>query len=431
MPKVIGFKALRYNPELFSDFSTVITPPYDIVTPEIRTTLSHRSPYNFIHIDLPEGDNKYVVAGNLFRKWLGERVFIRDSALKAYWLRQRFIDMRGLQFERLALFALVEICGDEKEQHILAHEETFKKPVEDRIALMETTRAQLSPIFLLYSDPHQEIKQMFNEVSGHSPEMSFVTYDGTVNEVWISDWKEELTEFFKDKLFYIADGHHRFKTAQYWLKEQYKSHSDLPTSIPFHPYQFVFSGLVALQDSGLIIYSPHRVLSALDGFSSDEFIKKSADYFIITRIDENPVEYLLKKENQCKDKFSFHFGVIIKNKGRFIFELKESVYENWVKEIKTKALHQVGVFVLHKIIFERIMLLPSDFEFIYETNPFRCIEMVDTGLADMAFLLCPISPGVIQRCAECREYMPQKATYFFPKLPSGVAIYELSLESLI
>ncbi len=433
MPLVRGFRALRYNVDKIGDFSNVITPPYDIITPEIRENLSKRSEYNFVHIDLPiesSEKTKYARANELLKKWKLENVLVREKRPSAYWLRQRFTDIRGIQMERLALLALTQIPEEgENTSQILPHERTFNKPVEDRMALIQATNAQLSPVFFIFPDKQRTLQQCFTKYVKNNnklPDISVVTIDGVLNELWQTEWNEEITQLFENKTLYIADGHHRFQTVKKILEEKKRE------KIVIEPYQYVLTGFVAFEDPGLVIYAPHRVINNMPDIDYDTFFSEIRKYFNITHVENNPIDYVMQKQQECENtntkKFSHCFGLVIKHKGRFLIDLNEEGYKKLCGE-KTSALHDVNVYILHKLIFEDILKLEPNVQLIYETNPFRCIEMVEKEKAEMAFLINPICPEIIKKCADNGEFMPQKATYFFPKIPSGLVVYELSEES--
>lgn len=433
MPRVRGFRALRYNVDKINDFGDVITPPYDIISPEIREDLAKRSEYNFVHIDLPVDGlckTKYERASELLKEWQEKNILVREKQPSAYWLRQKFTDIRGIPMERLALLALTKIPNEkEMNPQILPHERTFDKPVEDRMALISATNAQLSPVFFIFSDKEKVLQECFTKYVKDNkklPDVSVVTIDGVLNEFWQTDWDVEITALFENKTLYIADGHHRFQTAKKILEEKKKIYSDI------EPYQYVLTGFVAFEDPGLVIYAPHRVISNLPDIDYRVFLERIKDYFNVTQVGDNPVEYVMQKQKECENNNKKHlhcFGLIIKNKGRYLIELNEEGFRK-VYEEKTNALYDVNVYILHKLIFEEILNLDPNVQLMYETNPFRCIEMVEKERADMAFLINPICPEVIKKCADNGEFMPQKATYFFPKIPSGLVIYELSKESL-
>lgn len=433
MPLVRGFRALRYNASKIFDFSNVITPPYDIITHEIREDLAKRSKYNFVHIDLPVGDfskTKYEKASELLKKWQEENILVRERQTSAYWLKQRFTDIRGIQMERLALLALIKIPEEkENSSQILPHERTFNKPVEDRKALIHATNAQLSPVFFIFSDKQRILQQCFIKYvknNNKPPDISVVTIDGVLNELWQTEWNEEITQLFEDKTLYIADGHHRFQTAKKILEEKKKE------NINIEPYQYVLTGFVAFEDPGLVIYAPHRVINNIMDIDYDAFFSQMQKYFNITHVENNYIDYVLQNQKECENnnkKISHCFGLVIKNKGRFLIEINEEGYKKLCGE-KTSALHDVNIYILHKLVFEEILKLEPNVQLIYETNPFRCIEMVEKEKAEMAFLINPICPEIIKKCADNGEFMPQKATYFFPKIPSGLVVYELTEESL-
>lgn len=437
MKVVRGFKGVRYNPEFVGELDNVITPPYDIISPELRDTLANLSEYNFVHIDLPkekEGQNKYKYAGDLYSIWKKKGVLLKDNSPKTYWLVQSFKDSRGYFRERLALLTLVKLPVDEFDQpHIFPHEKTFEKPVEDRKLLFEATNSELSPVFLLYSDPEHRLEEIFKSEmnKGNAYRLTYTvnTVDGVTNNFIVSDWNEALESLFIDKNFYIADGHHRFKMALSNLREKVKSGEI--SNADDEPYFYLFSAIVAIEDPGLMIYSPHRILKKFpNGFSENDIMSLIKEIFDINYLGEYSIDRLLAMLNSSVTNVTT-YGLVTKRGATYLITLKREIIEKMLKNGTNSKIQQVCVYPLHRFLFESIELKSNTkLELAYEPDIEKCIKWLKENKAEMVFLLGQISPSVVKECAEAGEFMPQKSTYFFPKIPSGLVIYELSKDSL-
>lgn len=440
MQIVRGFKGFRYNPKVIKDFGEVIIPPYDIISPEFREYLAGLNEYNFVHIDLPkegkDGVSKYESAGKIYSKWKRDGVLLRDSSPKAYWLYQYFRDFSGMEYTRLALLALVKLpVYDADEPKIFPHEKTFDKPIEDRSLLFRATNSELSPVFLLFSDTDNSLRGIFDtEILPYSNEneiVEFTTFDGVVNRYFVSDWKNELTELFEGKVFYIADGHHRFKMALGNLRKRMELNGGSSIGVD-DPYLYVFSALVCLEDPGLVIYSPHRVVRNLpSGMSVGSFMDVVKEFFEVESCEGVGLESLLGRL-LFEDGVNTHcYGVLTRDGGVYLIRLKEDVFNSLIKDELSKVVPRVCVYPLHRFIFDTIEeRYGTKVELEYEPDVSKCVEYLRNNKAELVFFLGKISPGIVKECAEVGEFMPQKSTYFFPKIPSGLVIYELTEESL-
>ncbi|MCX8064269.1 MAG: DUF1015 domain-containing protein [Candidatus Hydrogenedentes bacterium] len=437
MKLVRGFRGVRYNLKLIGNPDNVIVPPYDVISSELRNYLASLSRYNFVHIDLPEekeGRNKYQLAGELYSLWKKEGILFKDTSPKAYWLIQQFKDSQGSVRERLALLALVKLPTNEYDKPLIfPHERTFEKPVEDRKLLFEATNSELSPIFFLYSDPGLHLREIFESKVKKSLDSWFSyevrTVDGVVNTFIVTDWIENLDDLFRDKTFYIADGHHRFKMASSKLREKLEFSHEINDS-SLEPYLYVFSAIVAIEDSGLIIYSPHRIVKKFpSGLSKADFMEFIRASFDIIPFRGDSLEKLLEEVNSSIGAPTY--GLITKDRETYLIILKKDVFERMQLNEFTNKIHQVCVYPIHRFLFEIVEAkYGTSLDLAYEPNLGKCMEYLERNEAEMVFLLGQISPSIVRECAEAGEFMPQKSTYFFPKIPSGLVVYELDKESL-
>ncbi len=417
MLEVRAFRGYTFDTQKIGAQAAVITPPYDVISAADRAELVKKSPYNMARVLLPEekdGLSPYEAAGAEFAKWVDEEVLVRDPAPSFYMIRQRFAGPRGEQLVRSGFLAAVRIPED-GDQAILGHERTFSKTVDDRFRLMETTRANLGPIFALYADDTRALAPFLAAMEKRPPDAKAKTIDGVEQAFWRVPNDPAVAEFFKDKTLYIADGHHRYQTAQRYRD---KMREALPGQ-PDAGHEFVLMGLVPLHDPGLKIYPAHRLMPDLRGLDVEASLSALEECFEVLPVAEGLAERVAAGAEHCA------IGVVTRDKGAFLVTLKDVDRAEMLGSDRGPAWRDLDVAVLHRGIVERLFGLPADTPFVYEKNEEQAIAAVQQGKAGLAFILNPVRAEQIQACAKAGEPMPQKSTYFFPKLPSGAVIRRL------
>ena len=423
MLEVVGFRGLTYDTDRIVCQDYVITPPYDVISPEDRARLTANSHYSMAHLLLPEGSegrSPYEVASNLLDAWIAGGVLTQDEEPCFYLLRQSFQDLAGVDRVRRAIFAAVSI-PEPGERHILGHERTFEKPFEDRLRLTEATRANLGAVFGLYSDPENVLAPLLAQMETRTSDAGAVTIDGVRQEFWRVPHDEAVTDFMRGKTLYIADGHHRFLTACAYREAMHKAH---PNARGPRPYDFLLMGLVAFEDPGLAIYPPHRLVRKPDGFDSARFLEDLAHWFEVTPVEKD-LKSTVERAGKAAPSGACVFGVAIHGAGEYLLELRGIPRAQLLGEDRAPAWRGLDVAVLHRGVIEHILRVPEGTEFVYEKSAKRAVEAARNGDTGLAFILRPTRAEQIRACAEAGEPMPQKSTYFFPKIPSGVVIHRL------
>lgn len=417
MLEVKGFRGVRYNPAKVGLLDYVITPPYDVITPEERRDLATLSPFNLVHLILPEEREfmtRYESAADYYRTWLAHGVLLKDDAPSYYLLRQHFVDVNGVKRVREGFLGAAKL-PEPGERYILGHERTFSKPVEDRLRLTAATKANLGPVFGLYSDPAGALKPFLAQMDTRDPDGVAHTIDGVRQELWRVEESPAVAAFLQGKTIYIADGHHRFQTACTYRDEQRKAHPKPGVQ----PHDFVLMGFVALENEGLEIYPTHRLLQKPVDFSEKAFLDAVAPYFDVQPAGRDLVEALDAAPGGCV------IGVAISGGGEYLLTLKDIDRVELLGDDRAAAWRDLDVAVLHRGIIERILKYPEGAEFAYEKQATKALAAARGGKAGIAFLLRATRKDQICACADAGEPMPQKSTYFFPKLPSGAAINSL------
>lgn len=431
MTSIKPFQAWRYNSEK-TGLADVIAPPYDIISPAKQEQLYHRSEYNCVRLILNriekgdgQADNRYTRAKACFEDWKSKGILIQDSQPSIYFYRQTFPDLLGHgKKTRTAILFRLKLESFEK-GNILPHEKTLDKPKQDRRKLLETAQVNFSPIFCLYRDPGHEAVSLIGSVPGPAGSSKTVDDEGVEHDfspVSDSEMIASIQRFFSDKKIYIADGHHRYQTALEYAKWR-RQNEGIPEEQEM-PYDYILAALVSFEDPGLAIYPTHREVLTFPGFDAREAVESLKDYFEVhpMKVPE------LKQALDPSQKSGVRFGLLLRGGESFYLEVKDA---GRLKEAlgldKPEVWYQLDVNILGHLIFSRLWKLKeSDWEkHLRFTHDYKkaCQAVTEPGVAAV-FILQPPQIGVIEGMCEARELMPQKSTYFFPKLATGFVFYQ-------
>ena len=438
MVAVSPFRGILYDPERVSDLQEVVTPPYDVITPEAQENYYRRNEYNVIRLDLGKeapGDkptnNKYTRAAAHFKDWRRQGILRQDdppalyryeisystgsqgpTALKSPSLRASRKTLRGC-------FAAVRL-EPYSSGRILPHEDTFPKVKEDRLNLLRTCRANFSPIFILYLDPEDRIQRLLEQGSSQNPpRIDFVNEDHTHHRMWSvadPDLIHQTQERLSPQNLLIADGHHRYETALAF-REEY----------PQADHMLMF--LVNMKDQGLSLLAIHRLLHGLPAERLERLLKDLPQYFHI----HSDIHDLADLQGRMKDagKNQPALGVYT-HKGDFLLlnPKSEGIQRVAARSNLPIASTPLDVNLLDQIILEDLLGLKGgaadrEAHLVYIKDAGEGIEKVKCGEAHMAFFLNPVKIEVVQDLARKGIKMPHKSTYFYPKPLSGLVINAL------
>ncbi|HZP18370.1 MAG TPA: DUF1015 domain-containing protein [Terriglobales bacterium] len=430
MAHIEPFRALRYDPARVA-IPEVATQPYDKITPAMQEHYYSASPYNLVRIILGKRtandgpkDNPYTRAAGFFGRWRSEGVFLQDALPSLYLYTQQFqAPGDGRQMERRGFIALGEV-EDYSAQVVFRHEHTLAKPKADRLELLRATRAHFGQIFMLYSDPGQEIEGLL--VSPDPPVVELRDEYDVLHRVWrISDpgTIELVRHKMQDKKLIIADGHHRYETALNYRKE--RRAKDSPGSL--QPYDFAMMTFVNMDSPGLLILPTHRVVHGLGAFSMESLRQSAAQFFSIEEVDSS----LDARRATSILRESAHTGTSLLAVGQermLLFSRPKAapaVFQGL--SFRQQAL---DVVQLHKCILERALGISEEAireqrNLSYIRDAGEAMAMVRESKADVAFLMNPVRMQQVRDIAFAGEVLPQKSTDFYPKLLSGLTIYAL------
>ena len=426
MIEVIPFHGLLYNLDITGPLEGVTAPPYDVISPAQQEALYEKNPYNVVRLILgkeyesdSENDNRYTRSAKVFKDWTDQGILKKDEKTGFYLYSQEY-EFEGDKFCRIGFFARVGV-QDFSEGNICPHEFTLSKAKTDRTRLLNACHANFSPIFGLYSDPEEEIDSILNEVIKKKP--LHTIDDGLVlHKLWRMDNAEKnqkISELIRDKKIYIADGHHRYETALAFAKKNEDTVADSSHVMMF---------LTNMDSGSMSIFPIHRVVKSPVPLDKEFFLKRLSEYFDVipwtTEVNGAEIKTRLIEFGKGCITFCAYMGngktyTLIANDPKNILPLLDSD--------EPKDLQVLDVMQLHAIIFREILKIDTrkkeNQEFVsYKVNPEEAMKMVDSGKYDIAFFMNPTKIKEVRRLAGMGIRLPQKATFFYPKLLSGLVI---------
>lgn len=425
MALIKPFKAIRYNSSLISDPSAVITPPYDVISAEEQDKLHQKSPYNIIRLEYGktypadnDNNNRYTRASDTLNKWLSAGVLKADDEPLYYLYEQSYT----YDFNAYKRRGIVAALGLESYQSkvVLPHELTMTEPKKDRLQLLSSSRTNISPIFTLFPDPEKRMADFFARVENDKPLFKAIEDSGQTHRLWaISDsaLQTDFTTYMADQPLLIADGHHRYETAlKYYLDIQ-----DTKGIIPPGAAN-ILTVMVSNNDPGLLMLPTHRLLSGLDSENINALHQVINDQF--TTINFGDPRQL---DRQIYWQELIQQG---RTKNSFGFITKENVSLLIPNDFAN--VNALPVSLLHDRILKPVLNAEAGTEAIKNTLGFShdfssSLDSVLSGNADAAFILDTIPIDAVFDRASHGIIMPQKSTYFYPKLPSGIVLHHMEL----
>ncbi len=426
MIEVKPFHGLLYNTKVTGPLKEVTAPPYDVISPALQESLYQKNPHNVVRLILgkefstdSEMDNRYSRSADTFRQWLADEVLVRDSQPGFYLYSQEY-EFKREKFCRTGFFARVKTEAF-SEGNILPHEFTLSKAKTDRTRLLNACRANFSPIFGLYSDPEGKIDALLKDEGPLEP-LSVIDDGSVVHRIWRltnSTTCRKLSDQIGDKKIYIADGHHRYETALAFAEANQGKVEDCAHVMMF---------LTNMDSDSMSIFPIHRVVKSPEPFDRKSFLKKAGEYFDITPwsdlLNGAEVRSKLQELGNAQITFCAYMG----KDHTFILKVKDS--RNVVPLLdhdEPEDMQVLDVAQLHALLLRHILRIDtrgkSDQQYVsYKINSEEAMGMVDSGEYDVAFFVNPTRIGHVRRLAEKGVRLPQKATFFYPKLLSGLVI---------
>jgi uncharacterized protein (DUF1015 family) len=440
MAKIIPFRGIAYNLARAGSLANLVCPPYDIISPAAQQELYRKSPHNVVRLEYglespgdTESDNRYTRAKALLDEWSRTNILRQDREPAFYVYEMEY--KVGAVVKRLRGFICLVRIEDYDSGVVKPHETTLSGPKTDRLKLLRSCRANFSQIFSLFSDPQRTIRSILAGVSG-KPQMEVKNGDGVLHRIWlITDPYsiDAVAREMSDKPLFIADGHHRYDTALNYLKERRNAANSFTGE---EGYNYTAMFLAAIEDPGLTILPAHRALFNLDGFHPRRFEEDLSRYFTIERID-------FDRKSEVKDlhtvletmahraNHAHIFGLRVKGEhSYYLMTLRNEEEMGVLLPGKSLAYRRLDVSILHHLVIDKLLgirmethKLGLNIEYIKDAE--EADKRIHNGIAEIVFFMNPTKVKEVKDVATEGERMPQKATYFYPKLVTGLLIHKI------
>ncbi|MBU6429144.1 MAG: DUF1015 family protein [Cyanobacteria bacterium REEB65] len=441
MAQIKPFKAVTFDPRRAGALGDVLCPPYDVISPEFQAKLHDRSPYNVVRLELgavrPEdrpGDDRYTRARAVFEDWQASGILRHDPEPALYVYEQAWGDRK-----RMSFFAAVRLAPW-SDGEVLPHEQTLSGPKVDRLELMRHTGANLSPIMGLYEDPDGAVAATLDVARATPPLLEATTSDapdsssaviGDRHRIWKLSHSDDLAAIERviaARPVFIADGHHRYETALTYRDERRRTQGSHTGQ---EPWNYVLMSLSSMQDPGLLVLPTHRLVRA-PGLSPQALLSRLSRSFSVDLLEPSGATTAaetadwLVGSNERKT-----IGMVVAG--------CDTLYRLTLTVEPATALAHLGrsqawcdlqVAQLHYLVMAEVLGIPeSDWKggerIVYTRDAHEALARVRSHEFDAAFFLGGTPVEHIQKVSVTGEVMPQKSTYFYPKLPTGLLIHAL------
>jgi uncharacterized protein (DUF1015 family) len=418
MAEIQPIRALRYDPDRTAGLQDVVAPPYDVIDEDQRAALEARSPYNVVHIDLPRGgEDRYDRAAALLGEWRDQGAVVLDETPALWTLSQDYVGPDGEQRTRQGVFARVRV-EEYGPGRIRPHERTHPGPREDRLRLTRATKANLSPIFSLFSDPSGAAAAALSQAGGDEVWAQTTDDDGTVNRLGrVQDAAAiaVVQEVLSGRELLIADGHHRYETARVYAEEIGGD----------GPHRYVLMCLVALQDPGLTVFPTHRLVRGLRPDQHETLAGALRRDFEIERLDDTAALAPHAGDTIRIGYIDAHF------KQPFMLTLRDPAIADAALPDRSEPYRRLDTAVLEALILKGALgMTDEDIDHLdglgYARDFNQALELAQDEEYDAAFFMAPTPVQRVQEVAATGESMPPKSTYFFPKVPTGLLFNPLA-----
>ena len=432
--EIKAFKAWRFDKGVVGDVGSCIAPPYDVINEKQQAALYKKNPFNIVRIDKGKekpSDNKksnvYTRAGEYLSKYISEGALRQDEEPNLYAYVQNFKAGKA-SFERSGFIGLGKL--QKFGTGVRPHEKTLDGPKADRLKLTIATGSQFGQIFMLYDDPKQVADKIIKKAVKGKALVNVVDDEKVRHRLFAITSAADIaaiTKMMKSKATVIADGHHRYETALNYYEL---------TKNPNAQWQMM--SFVNMRNEGLVILPTHRLVGNLKKFSLEKLLDGMMDDFALARMKFDNAK---SKASARKAMFELMGQIFEDGKTAFgIYAADGYFYVAWFKNAKlmeklagkmSKAWRGLDVSILHKVILEKglgigekQLAAESNIEYLKDVGDVvdKAITAVDKGDKQVVFFMNPTRIEQVQKVAAAGEKMPQKSTFFHPKIFTGLTI---------
>ena len=423
MPEIQPFRAVRYNTANAGDMAGLICPPYDVIPPSMQEELYGSSPYNAIRLELPMEADPYAAAAERLEAWMRSEVLVREEGPALYPYCQTFTDQTGNTHTRCGFFAAMRL-HEFSERKVLPHERTLSGPKADRLNLFRKTRMNISSIFGLYADQEGVADRLISAYAASNEPVVDAMFQGVRNRLWrLSDPEllDAVRQALAEKTVYIADGHHRYETGLNYRRERSEANQQHKGN---EPYNFILVYLNNIYDKGLVVFPIHRLVHGIEGFDARRLRERLAEHFTVTGLaDRAALKRYLDEASS-----SYAYGVVT-DEGILGITLMSEPGKLLDSGI-SPALGQLGLVVLHEVVFMRLLgisqeAMAQQTNLVYVKEDAAVFDTVAYGRAQAGFVVKPATVEQVVAVSESGGVMPQKSTFFYPKIMTGLVFSPL------
>lgn len=434
MADVQPLRGIRYNSEFVSDLARVITPPFDVISPEAQERYYDRSPYNVVRLELGREyptdnvlDNRYSRSAATFAEWRQQGVLRQDAVPRYYLYQQRFTH-GGKSYTRASLLARVRL-EPWSARVILPHEHTMAKLKNDRLQLMRACSANFSPIMCMYDDPQGRIRRLLAPYAENA-EIQATDEAGVEHRLHpVTDAQQTalIQDFYSARQLYIADGHHRYETALNYRSEAEERHGGLD---PNDAANFVMMALIDVDDSDFLVLPTHRLFFNLSQEMLARLTAASLSlYFMVqelaTGLSGDELVAFLDRAGREQPSFAVSTPT-----HTLLLSMNERGRERMTQSGHSGAWNALDVAIAQMLLVEDLLgidqqAMTAGTYLRFTSNASEALQAVQDGAAQAALLLNPTPVQQVRDVALADDRMPQKSTYYYPKLGTGLVINTL------
>jgi uncharacterized protein (DUF1015 family) len=386
----IPFRGLRYDVSVAGALSDLICPPYDVIDEVARERLYARSPHNFVRIEFPKdgSDDKYARAATELRVWIGRGALARDGR-DAFYLHEHEFEVASHRLVRRGIFGALRLYP-QAEGVVLPHELTFAGAKADRLELLRATRANTSPVFGMFADDTGLMRSLGEAARAPAGEATIGSERHRLERIDDAATVTRIAETLRHERVYIADGHHRYETALNYLGERGDAGADAAE-------RYTLAFVCALDDPGLRIFATHRIVRDADA-ALESAVARSFD---VREIDRGAIDDMQP-------------GIVVALGGTYRALTPRASTDLTALPAAWRTL---PVAIAEELLVKPVRAAGAHIDYEHDTE--RAIA------AGTAILLRAVDPETLRRVADAGEKMPQKTTYFYPKVPAGLVVRSL------
>jgi uncharacterized protein (DUF1015 family) len=429
MATLRAFRPLRYNPAVVDDLAAVVAPPYDVISAAQREALYARDERNVVRLILSRAADPYASAAELLRAWRRDGVLVRQPGPALCYYVEDFTLANGSAHRRTGIIGVVRL-EPFATGRIRPHERTFPSAKEDRMRLLRACRTNLSPIFGLFADREDILRPAAALAATLPPDMHLRDDVGGWHQMWLFNDAcviDAISGALEAETVYIADGHHRYETALAYSQQMRAAGASDPDAA----HNYVLMYLTSMQDPGLVILPTHRILQEAAGLDAGAVLARLRQHFRLTPFARSARAEFCASVRQPSG--GARFGVVLAGGAEFYVA---DVEDPAAVAAHAGQLHPVvralDVTVVDTVVVRGLMGIDctaaaQDARLTYTHDDASALAAVEQG-ARAAFLMSPPRIGDLEAVCRAGQTMPEKSTYFYPKLLTGLVFHPLEEE---